>query len=310
MKKDNFVNLHCHTEYSLQDSVITIPKLYKQVRDYGQSAVAVTDHGSCAAWVEFNDYFKKKQNVKPIFGNECYCTSEKIFAGDKRRQDHLVLLAMDYDGLINIRRIQRLAVENTYYKPLCYYDKILEQVPTNGIFATSACSLSSISKAILNGSMSEAKQYAEYFYDLFDGNFALEMQLHPEYKDQYKVNNGIVELSEILDFPIVVTCDCHFCNEKDKHLRKIIKAIGWHKQLNDDSLYDSLKSNCIGNSDLIKQWAIESNFEHMDVLDIAINNTGIIANMCNAKLDEPERRIPTFDKHKEFVELFYSVGDW
>lgn len=310
MKKDKFVNLHCHTEYSLQDSVITIPKLYNKVKAYGQEAVSVTDHGSCAAWVEFSNYFNNKGNIKPIFGNECYCTSKKIFDGDKRRQDHLVLLALNDEGLVNIRRIQRLAVEHTYYKPLCYYDDILEQVPLSGIFATSACSLSSISKALLNNNMNEAQQYAEYFYDLFDGNFALELQMHPEYSDQYKINNGIVQLSDKLDFPIVVTCDAHFCDETDIGLRRIIKAIGWHKMIDDDSLFDSLKSNCIGNSDLIKQWAIESNFQHMDVLDIAINNTNYIANMCNARLEEPQRRIPKFDKHKEFVQLFYSVGDW
>lgn len=310
MKKDKFVNLHCHTEYSIQDSVITIPKLYNQVKAYRQSAVSVTDHGSCAAWVEFSNYFSQKGGIKPIFGNECYCTSRKIFDGDKKRQDHLVLLAMTDEGLVNIRRIQRLAVENMYYKPLCYYDKVLEQNPLDGIFATSACSLSSISKAILSNNMKEAQNYAEYFYDLFDGNFALEMQMHPEYQDQYKINQGIVELSEKLDFPIVVTCDCHFCNEEDKALRKIIKAIGWHKMLDDDSLYDSLRSNCIGNSDLIRQFATDMNFEHMDVLDIAINNTNVIAGMCNAQLEEPQRRIPTFEKHEEFVELFNTIGDW
>lgn len=308
--KDKFVNLHCHTEYSIQDSVITIPKLYHKVKDFGQSAVSVTDHGSCAAWVEFSNYFNKKGGIKPIFGNECYCTSAKIFDGDKRRQDHLVLLAMDNEGLTNIRRIQRLAVENTYYKPLCHYDKILEKVPRNGIFATSACSLSSISKSLLNNDFNGAKQYAEYFYDLFDGNFALELQMHPDYQEQYKINEGIVKLSEVLDYPIVVTCDCHFCDERDIGLRKIIKAIGWHKMIDDKNLFDSLKSNCIGNSYLIKKWAHESNFEHMDVLNIAINNTNIIANMCNATLEEPERRIPIFDKHEEFVELFNSVGDW
>jgi len=309
MKKDNFVNLHCHTEYSVQDSVITIPKLYNKVKEYRQSAVAVTDHGSCAAWVEFSNYFQKKQQIKPIFGNECYCTSEKIFDGNKRRQDHLVLLAMDNEGLDNIRRIQRLSVENTYYKPLCYYDKILENTPLNGIFATSACSLSTISKAILARDMKAAQYYAEYFYDLFDGNFALELQMHPDYKEQYTVNDGIVELADKLDYPVVVTCDSHFCDETDIGLRRIIKAIGWHKMLNDDSLFDSLKSNCIGNTELIKQWATECNFD-MSVLNIALKNVKYIADRCNATLDEPKRRIPLFDKHKEFVELFYSLGDW
>lgn len=307
MKKDRFVNLHVHTEASLNDSVITIPKLYKQVREYNQSAVAITDHGSCASWVEFSNYFNKKRDIKPIFGNEFYCTSGRLFDNDKKRRDHLVLLAIDNEGLTNIRRFQRLAVENSYYKPLLYYDRILEEHPTNGIFATSACSLSSISKAILKGDMNEARQYAEYFYDIFDGNFALELQMHPEYKDQYLINEKIVELSEKLDYPIVVTCDSHFCNQDDIGLRKIIKAIGWHKMIDDESLFDSLKSNCIGNTELLLDWATECNFEHMDVLNIAIKNTNYIANMCHATLEEPAKRVPVFNKHKEFNELFEAV---
>ena len=48
----------------------------------------------------------------------------------------------------------------------------------------------------------------------------------------------------------------------------------------------------------------------MDLLNIAIKNTGYIAKQCNAQLDEPQRRIPVFDKHSEFTRLFNSIGDW
>ena len=306
---DNFVNLHVHTEASLQDSVITIPKLYQQVKQYGQSATAITDHGSCASFVDFNNYFKQKGDIKPIFGMEAYCTNQKIFDGNKRRQDHLVLLAMTDEGLVNIRRLQRLAVDDFYYKPMLHYDTVLEKQHREGIFALSACSLSTISKAILDNNMQEAYQYAEYFYDLFDGNFALELQFHPDYQDQWKINKGILEISDKLDYPVVVTCDSHFCNEQDKSLRKIIKAIGWHKKIDDPALHSTLKSNCIGNSDLIRQFARETDFGHDDVVDLAIQNASYIGKICNAELEEPARRIPVFDKYDEFIQLFDEV-DW
>lgn len=307
---DNFVNLHVHTEASVQDSVITIPKLYNQVKAYNQSVVSVTDHGSVASWVEFSNYFNQKGNIKPVFGVEAYCTNQKIFDGDKRRRDHLVLLAMNDEGLINIRKSQRISVsEYYYYKPIVHYDTVLEEINTNGIFALSACSLSTISKAILNNDMKEAEFYANYFYDLFDGNFALELQFHPDYADQAKINEGIVQLSDKLDFPIVVTCDSHFCNEVDRPVRKNVQAIAWHKKINDPQLYDSLKSNCIGNTELVRQFARETNFEHMDVLEIAIRNTQYIGNICNAQLEKPKRRIPYFDKHAEITELF-EVVEW
>ena len=157
--------------------------------------------------------------------------------------------------------------------------------------------------------MQEAYQYAEYFYDLFDGNFALELQFHPDYQDQWKINKGILEISDKLDYPIVVTCDSHFCNEQDKSLRKIIKAIGWHKKIDDPTLHSTLKSNCIGNSDLIRQFARETDFGHDDVVDLAIKNASYIGKICNAELEEPARRIPVFDKYDEFIQLFDEV-DW
>lgn len=299
---DNFVNLHVHTNASLQDSVIQISGLVDLVKEYNQMAVAVTDHSSCAGWIELNKECKKQQ-IKPIFGNEFYCYPKGIEKSKNR--DHLVLLAMNQDGLINIRRLQRLAVENSYYKPILKYE-ILEEMPHYGIYCTSACSLSSISKAILNDNMPLAEEYCEYFNDLFDGHFSLELQFHPDYQDQYKINEKLVDLSDKLSIPLTVSCDSHFLNEDDRELRKILQAISWKKTWDSNDLHDSLKSNCIGNSELIKQFAIESRFPYMHVVQQAINQTCTIANMCEANLEEPARRIPVFDKHQEFEELMYQ----
>ena len=52
---DNFVNLHVHSMFSKQDAVIKIDELVNKVIEYGQNAVAVTDHSSTAA-----HYYLKK----------------------------------------------------------------------------------------------------------------------------------------------------------------------------------------------------------------------------------------------------------
>ena len=41
----SFVHLHVHTEYSLLDGFCKINGLAKRVKELGQNAVAVTDHG-------------------------------------------------------------------------------------------------------------------------------------------------------------------------------------------------------------------------------------------------------------------------
>ena len=42
----SFVHLHNHTEYSLLDGACRIPKLVQRVKELGQTAVAITDHGT------------------------------------------------------------------------------------------------------------------------------------------------------------------------------------------------------------------------------------------------------------------------
>ena len=89
-------------------------------KEYNQNACAITDHSSCAGWIEFDQVMQDNQ-IKPIFGNEFYCR-DSYNEPKTRDRDHLVMLAMNQEGLENIRRFQRIAVENFYYKPILSYE--------------------------------------------------------------------------------------------------------------------------------------------------------------------------------------------
>ena len=67
----SFVHLHVHTEYSLLDGACRIDGIMDRVKENGQTAVAITDHGNMFASCKFFDECKK-QGVKPIFGCEFY----------------------------------------------------------------------------------------------------------------------------------------------------------------------------------------------------------------------------------------------
>ena len=49
MAKD-FVHLHLHSEYSLLDGACRITEIADRVKECGQSAVAITDHGNTVSW--------------------------------------------------------------------------------------------------------------------------------------------------------------------------------------------------------------------------------------------------------------------
>ena len=65
----SFVHLHLHTEFSLLDGACRIKKLVDRVKELGQEAVAITDHGVMYGVV---DFYKacKAAGIKPIIGCE------------------------------------------------------------------------------------------------------------------------------------------------------------------------------------------------------------------------------------------------
>ncbi len=67
-----FVHLHVHSEYSLSDGTIRIPQLVKRAAALGASHLALTDHGTMHAAVEFY-LAAKKSGLIPLIGCELYC---------------------------------------------------------------------------------------------------------------------------------------------------------------------------------------------------------------------------------------------
>ena len=78
MKNSDFVNLHVHSEYSLLDGACRIKNLIQRVKELGQTAVAVTDHGNMYGAVEFYKE-AKKEGIKPIIGCEVYVAPRTRF---------------------------------------------------------------------------------------------------------------------------------------------------------------------------------------------------------------------------------------
>lgn len=296
----SFVNLHLHSMYSLQDSVINPQELAQLLKEYNQNSCAITDHGSIAGWYDFNQACLDN-NIKPIFGNEVYCI--KNYEEKSKDRDHLVLLAMNEEGLYNLRLLQKIAVQNFYYKPLLSYDIIKEH--TDGLYCTSACSLGIIAKSILEKDYVNAECYAELLNTYFNGNFSLELQFHPAYDDQKIINDYLPTISENFGIPLTVSTDAHFLNKENQKLRRALQAIAWHKQFSE--VNDSLDSNCVGNDNLVKQFATQSGFTDMNIVDNAIKQTEKISNMCNAKLEEAHPKVPLFNKHDKLDALFKEV---
>ena len=161
----DFVHLHVHTEYSLLDGAARIEKLVKVCKEYGMPAVAITDHGNMYGAVRFYDACKKA-GIKPIFGCEFYVADDLNEKKGKTKLAHLVLLAKNREGYLNLCKLNTIAFrDGYYYKPRIDY-KTLEQY-SEGLVCLSACLAGDIPQLILKRQYEDAEKLVVWFKNLF-----------------------------------------------------------------------------------------------------------------------------------------------
>ena len=67
----DFVHLHNHSDFSLQDGAQTVQMLCDRCDDLGMDAIALTEHGNLFSMIPFYKE-SKKRGLKPILGCEVY----------------------------------------------------------------------------------------------------------------------------------------------------------------------------------------------------------------------------------------------
>ena len=214
----DFIHLHNHTHYSLQDGACTVDGLVKAAKKNNMKSVALTDHGVMYGIAEF--YKKaKKEGIKPIVGMEAYVVSEgsrfdkgksEESNGRKRSKhyNHLILLAKDKQGYKNLSKLSTLGhTEGFYYKPRI--DLELLRKYREGLVCTSACAGGIISPHLINNNYDKAREIAKTYKDIFDEDFYLEIQDH-NMEVEKPVLEGMPKLSKELGIKLVATNDCHY----------------------------------------------------------------------------------------------------
>ena len=77
-----FVHLHLHTEYSLLDGACRINPLMEHLKEIGQTAVAITDHGVMYGVIDFYRA-ARAEGINPILGRgiRTQCDKRILFSG-------------------------------------------------------------------------------------------------------------------------------------------------------------------------------------------------------------------------------------
>lgn len=145
--------LHLHTDASLADGAQTVCEAVDAAIECGATAVAITDHGVCANWLDFFNYCNgmevnhkvAERTVKPILGVEAYMVEdlfpEGLSISNKKIRQHLVILAKNYKGM---QDLSRFVTECNRHlddkgKPIGSFSILKSTLTSGNVIVMSAC---------------------------------------------------------------------------------------------------------------------------------------------------------------------------
>ena len=284
----SFVHLHVHTEYSLLDGACRISGMMDRVKELGQTAVAITDHGVMYGCI---DFYKaaKAAGIKPIIGCEVYVTRRTIadrVHGVDNDPYHLVLLCKDRKGYENLCLLVSEAFMHGFYgKPRVDLEMLRKY--HEGLIATSACLAGSIPQRLLEEDYDTAKANALELAEIFGAdNFYLELQDHgiPE---QRAVNQGICRIARETGLPLIVSNDAHYLRREDATMQDVLLCIQTGKTVDDPN-----RMKFQG-----EEFYLKSEEELRQLFpgqEEAFENTCRIAERCNLEFVFNEYHLPSF----------------
>lgn len=302
----DFVHLHLHSEYSLLDGACRLNKLISKVKEIGQKAVAVTDHGVMYGTI---DFYKKaiKEGIKPIIGCEVYVAPrirfDKEFKLDNKPY-HLSLLCENNLGYKNLIKLVSLSFKEGFYnKPRI--DRELITKYNQGIICLSGCIAGEVPNLLQKGDYNKAREVAMFYQNVFgEKNYFIEIQNNKDDDQNKKVREQLIMLAADIGAPLVATNDVHYINKADSKMHKVLMAIQTGSTVKD------LKIDFGSDEFYVK--STEEMCELFKETPEAVENTVNIANRCNVNFEFGVIKLPKFsideisDNNKFFKELCYS----
>jgi len=302
-----FTHLHVHSHYSLLDGLGKIPDLVSRAKELGMNALALTDHGVMYGAIEFYKECRK-EGIKPIIGVEAYISPRKMTDKETKSDGspyHLILLTKNETGYKNLMKITTAAhLEGYYYKPRI--DKEFLKAHSDGLIALSACLGGEIPTLIESNQKDRLVSEIKSYQDIFGQDFYLELQYHPEWPEQQKVNKKLIELGKELGVELVATNDIHYVHSSDKDAHEVLLAVQTGKNLDDQDRMSMKAFNLsmLAPSEMAKNFA--------DIPEV-LENSVKIAEKCNLEINLGQTILPKFalpkgETAKTYLEKLCSEG--
>ncbi len=260
--------------------------MVRLAKEYGMSALALTDHGVMFGTINFYETCLR-EGIKPILGCEVYVAPRKMSdrnPGKDKKQFHLLLLAENLEGYQNLLKICSVGwTDGFYYKPRV--DKEFLSRHSKGIIAATACLGGEVPEMINRGDYDAAvKSFCEYREIFGKDNIYLELQDH-DLPEQKAVNEAIIRMSQELDVKLICTNDNHYLTKADASAHDVLLCIQTSTTIDDPKRFRFGSQEFYFKS----QAEMAERFGHIPG---ALENTLEIAERCNVELDFSRSQMP------------------
>jgi error-prone DNA polymerase len=194
-----YVELHCHSAFSLGDGGSTPEALAARAAELGYTALALTDHDDLGGAIRFARACEREE-IRPIHGAELTLEDGS----------HLTLLVQDARGWRNLSSlITQGRMGGARGESRVALARVLERA--GGLIALSGCPRGRIPALLAAGRTAEARMLAQRFREAFGDRFYLECWDHRTHGEA-SLTADLLDLSRELDLAWVVTHDVHYAD--------------------------------------------------------------------------------------------------
>ncbi|HEY8176819.1 MAG TPA: DNA polymerase III subunit alpha [Gemmatimonadaceae bacterium] len=301
-----YVELHCHSAFSLLDGAALPELLVARAADLGYPALALTDHDELGGAVRFAQAGSELE-VRAIIGAEL--TIVKVGNGKSEMGNgsgmhydrvpdpfpisdspfpqsyHLVLLAETRQGYGNLSTLITLArMRNARGEPSVDLDTLARHAA--GLFALTGCPRGWVPSLAAKGEVDAACEAAATLLDIFDRRVAIECWDHglPE---ERVTSQALMAIAHALNIPWVVTNDVHYARARDRMIHDVLACLKHERTL--DDMGTRLRPNA--------EWYLKSAAQMMRRWQHApegIHNTLAIAERCQFRMEQLSPTLPAF----------------
>ncbi len=290
------------------DGLAKIPQLVAKVKELGQTAVALTDHGNMHGNIAFYNACRK-EGIKPIVGVEVYLAKNSRFDKQLRMgsdQSHLTLLAENHTGYQNLMKMVTISnFEGFSYKPRIDEETLFAH--SEGVIMLSGCMSSRTSRLLLDDKDEEALELFKKYQAVFADRLYIEVQNHPHVPKEKILREKLVKIARQLNLPLVATNDIHYLEPEDAEAQDALLCVQTRKLISDEK-----RMKMVDKPDFYLKSAAEM-VELFADLPEAIGNTVKLAERINleiptGKLIFPGYELPPGESYESYLHKLSFEG--